>query len=125
VGAGSLCDPLHLPSFHTDPARDWFTEETLSSVEVFLGALEYKCVAAEDSSDEDLEFQIREVLTHAGPWAIRERVKRLLDANLILLEPPFGPERFDIISPDLRIPMDRVTGYAQNRTLREEFPRDV
>ena len=34
---------------------------------MFLGVLEYERVAAEDGSDEDLEFHVREVLAHACP----------------------------------------------------------
>jgi hypothetical protein len=33
----------------------------------FLGFLEYKGVAAEDGGDKDLEFHVREVLTHTRP----------------------------------------------------------
>ena len=44
---------------------------------------------------------------------------------MILFKPPFGSKRLDIIPPNLRIPVDGVTGYTQNRTLREEFPRNV
>jgi hypothetical protein len=38
---------------------------------VFLGVLKYEGVAAEDGSDEDLEFHVHEVLAHTRPM-IRE-----------------------------------------------------
>ena len=109
-----------------------------------LGVLEYECVPAEDGGHEDLEFHVREILTYArpiirgqlpreqyeiwpshGPWTIRERIERLLNPGLILLKPPFGPKRLDVVPPDLRIPVDGITGYTQNGTLREELPRNV
>ena len=34
---------------------------------MFLRVLEHERVAAEDGSDEDLEFHVREVLTHTHP----------------------------------------------------------
>ena len=34
---------------------------------MLLGVLKYECVAAEYGGDKDLEFHIREVLTHARP----------------------------------------------------------
>jgi hypothetical protein len=38
---------------------------------VFLGVLKYEGVAAENGSDEDLEFHVREVLAHTRPM-VRE-----------------------------------------------------
>jgi len=33
----------------------------------FLGIFKYECVATEDGGHEDLELQVREVLTHTCP----------------------------------------------------------
>lgn len=88
---------------------------------MFTGVLEHERVAAEDGSHEDLEFQACEILAHTRPWAVRKGIECLLNSSMILLEPPFGPKRLDVFSPNLRITMDGVTGYTQNRTLREKL----
>lgn len=31
-----VCEPSHLSSLHTDSTRDWFTEESLDSVELWV-----------------------------------------------------------------------------------------
>jgi len=105
------------------------------AVYMFLGAFEYKCVATENGGHEHLEFQVCEVLTHAcpiihaehkisfstngtsallfhRPWTVREWVERLPNPSLILFEPPFGPKHVDIVSPNLRIPVNSIAGYA-------------
>ena len=105
--------------------RQGIGERGVKMTYMFLGVLEYERVAAEDGSDEDLEFHVREVLAHTRSWAIRKRIERLLNRSLILLEPPFGPKRLHVISPNLRVPMDSITGYTQNRTLREKLSRNV
>lgn len=46
---------------------------------MFLGVLEYECVATEDSGNKDLEFQVGEVLTHTRPIYIY-RSHRVLSA---------------------------------------------
>ena len=48
-----------------------------------------------------------------------------MDPGLILLKPPFGSERLDVVSPNLGIPVDGVAGYAQDCTLGEELSRNV
>ena len=49
-----------------------------------------------------------EIDCFTDPWAVREWVEHLLDPNSILLKPSFGPECFDIISPNLWIPVDSI-----------------
>ena len=41
---------------------------------MFLGVLKHERVAAEDSGDEDLEFHVRQVLTHTGPVTRGDRM---------------------------------------------------
>ena len=44
----------------------------------FLGVLEYKGVATEDGGNEDLELQVREVLTHTPPIIHDDRIVSFL-----------------------------------------------
>ena len=116
---------------------------------MFLRVLEYERVAAENGGDKSLEFHVREALTYTRsiniiherlsqvpqkqygvesfhrPRPVRVWIESLLNPGLILLEPPFGPKHLDVVPPDLRIPMDGITRYAQNYTRREELPTDV
>ena len=53
---------------------------------MFPGVLEYERVATEDGSDEDLKFQVREVLAHARPTIhengfVRSLCERLRSLN--------------------------------------------
>ena len=58
------------------------------------------------------------------PWAIRERVERLLDQLVVLLEPALRPESLDALAPHARVPVDCVRGDGEDRALWEELSTD-
>lgn len=53
------------------------------------------------------------------PRSIREWIESFLNCRLVLFEPPLRSEYICIITPNALIPMDGVTGYAENSVSRE------